>query len=100
IPARGVRVVVEVRDDAAGWSELACGTTDDDGRIAAFQPPLGALKPGVFRLRFATDDYFRASHLPSFYPELQVIVRLDDPAPHYHVPLLLSPFGYSTYRGR
>jgi 5-hydroxyisourate hydrolase len=98
-PARGVVAVLEVPDGAHGWSELGRGTTGDDGRIAAFNPPVAALKPGVYRLRFATGDYFAASRVPSFYPEVHVIVRIDDPAQHYHVPLLLSPFGYSTYRG-
>jgi 5-hydroxyisourate hydrolase len=98
-PARGIVVVLEAPDGAHGWSEVGRGTTDADGRIAAFDPPLNGLKPGVFRLRFATGDYFAVKRVSTFYPEVHVIVRIDDPAQHYHVPLLLSPFGYSTYRG-
>jgi 5-hydroxyisourate hydrolase len=99
MPARGVVVVLEVSDGEDRWTELGRGTTSDDGRITAFDPPLGGLKPGILRLRFATGDYFAASGTPTFYPEVSVVVRIDDPAKHYHIPLLLSPFGYSTYRG-
>jgi 5-hydroxyisourate hydrolase len=99
-PGRGIAVILEVAEGAHRWSELARGTTGEDGRITGFEPPLGALEPGVFRLRFATGDYFAASHQPFFYPEVHVVVRIDDPSQHYHIPLLLSPFGYSTYRGR
>jgi 5-hydroxyisourate hydrolase len=98
-PAPGIVVFLEVPDGAHNWRELARGTTGDDGRINAFEPPLGVLKPGILRLRFATGDYFAASRTRTFYPEVQVVVRIDDPADHFHVPLLLSPFGYSTYRG-
>ena len=84
-PAAGVDVVLESADGAV----LASGTTDADGRVGALGEDLA---PGVHRLRFAT-----AAHSP-FYPEVVVafVVGDDD---HYHVPLLLSPFGYSTYRG-
>jgi 5-hydroxyisourate hydrolase len=58
-----------------------------------------ALEAGAYRLRFATGAYFAADGVRAFYPEVHVVVHLDDPAQHYHVPLLLSPFGYSTYRG-
>ena len=57
------------------------------------------LKPGVYRLRFFTAAYFTAMGVHGFYPEVDVIVQIDDPAQHYHIPLLLSPFGYTTYRG-
>jgi len=58
-----------------------------------------SLKPGLYRLRFSTAAYFAAIGLHAFYPEVDVIVQIDDPAGHYHIPLLLSPFGYTTYRG-
>ncbi len=98
-PAGGIAVILEVPDGAHRWSELARGTTGADGRVSVFDPPLDRIKPGIFRLRFATGDYFAALRAASFYPEVQVVVRIDDPAQHYHIPLLLSPFGYSTYRG-
>jgi 5-hydroxyisourate hydrolase len=99
MPARGVAVVVEASDGALGWTELARGATNDDGRVTTFEPPLLGLQPGIFRLRFATGDYFAAGGMPTFYPEVLVVVRIEHPAQHYHIPLLLSPFGYSTYRG-
>jgi 5-hydroxyisourate hydrolase len=98
-PARGITVVLEVADGEHRWSELARGNTDEGGRLGTFNPPLTALGAGIYRLRFATGDYFAAAGVRTFYPEVQVVFRVDDPAQHYHIPLLLSPFGYSTYRG-
>ena len=102
LPARRVAVVLdllEVRDGRHQWSELGHGQTDDNGRLGTFDPPLSPLNAGVYRLRFATGDYFAGAGVRAFYPEVHVVVRLDDPAQHYHIPLLLSPYGYSTYRG-
>jgi 5-hydroxyisourate hydrolase len=99
VPARGIAVSLEVSHAAHRWSEIARGNTDDGGRIGAFDPPLPPLEAGIYRLRFATRDYFAASGVRAFYPEVQVVFQLDDPTEHYHIPLLLSPFGYSTYRG-
>jgi 5-hydroxyisourate hydrolase len=99
MPARGITVVLEIAEGEQRWSELGRGDTDEDGRIGTFNPPLTALGVGIYRLRFATGDYFAADGVPTFYPEVQVVVRIVDPAQHYHIPLLLSPFGYSTYRG-
>jgi 5-hydroxyisourate hydrolase len=102
-PASGIVVILEVPDrDAAGadgWTELARGTTSVDGRINDFHPSLDVLKPGILRLRFATGDYFAATGTATFYPEVHVVIQIADPAKHHHIPLLLSPFGYSTYRG-
>jgi 5-hydroxyisourate hydrolase len=100
-PARGIAVVVEIGHAADQWTELASAVTDGDGRIAQFAPSLTTLAPGVYRVRFFTGAYFRAMKVAAFYPEVDVIVQIDDPDQHYHihVPLLLSPFGYTTYRG-
>jgi 5-hydroxyisourate hydrolase len=98
-PAGGVTIVIEIGLGPERWVELARGVTDGDGRIAQFIPPLAPLKPGPYRLRFATAAYFTAAGVHGFYPEVNVIVQIDDPAQHYHIPLLLSPFGYTTYRG-
>jgi len=95
-PASGVAVTLEVLGQD-GWRELASGTTDADGRIAPLLPG-GAPAAGAYRLRFATGDYFRGLGAAAFYPEVVVHVRLE-PGTKYHLPLLLSPFGYSTYRG-
>ncbi len=91
-PAPGIRVVLECRRDG-GWDEVAAGATDPDGRVADLAPSTG---PGVHRLRFDVEGYFGAA---SFYPEVVVVFRVTDAAAHHHVPLLLSPFAYSTYRG-
>ena len=81
------------------WTELARGVTNDDGRIVQFDPPLAPLEPNVYRLRFATGAYFNRLGVRAFYPEVHVVVQIDDLARQYHIPLLLSPFGYTTYRG-
>lgn len=94
-PAVGVAVSLD-RQTEDGWSEVGSGVTNADGRI----PLLGAdqVEAGVYRLTFAVGDYFQATHRPSFYPEVQVTFRVSG-IEHLHLPLLLSTFGYSTYRG-
>ncbi|GAA1556896.1 hydroxyisourate hydrolase [Actinomadura kijaniata] len=79
------------------WQPLAEGETDDGGRWSVpDEAPGGA---GLYRLRFGTGRYFAALGGETFYPEIAVIFNAPDPGEHHHVPLLLSPFGYSTYRG-
>ena len=97
-PAGGVGVVLE-RSDAAGWTQLGRGATDADGRLRNLMAEGDGLQPGVYRLTFDTGGYFRRLELQGFYPEVQVVFTVRDGQQHYHVPLLLSPFGYSTYRG-
>lgn len=92
-PAAGVRVRLE----GAADSPPVDAVTDADGRVAELAA--GPLEPGEYRLRFDTGGYFGASGRDAFYPEVVVTFRITDPAQHYHVPLLLSPFAYSTYRG-
>lgn len=86
-------VGVAARLEGADGSVLARGTTDDDGRIADLGPV--DLAPGTYRITFDTGPYFAAT----FYPEVVLSFTIDDPQEHYHVPLLLSPYAYSTYRG-
>ncbi|MGH3434557.1 MAG: hydroxyisourate hydrolase [Thermocrispum sp.] len=93
-PAPGVTVRLESRTDG-GWSPVAEGTTDADGRIREFTPHGPAA--GVHRLVFDTGSYFAG--VPAFYPEVTVTFQITDAGEHHHVPLLLSPFAYSTYRG-
>ena len=95
-PAVGVTVALEHRA-AAGWEPVAEGRTDGDGRIADFGPV--DLEPGTYRVSFDTATYFAGNSQPAFYPEVAVTFTLDDAAAHYHVPLLLSPYAFSTYRG-
>lgn len=91
--------MLEQRGGSEGWMERARNVTDVDGRIADFLPSKALLEPGIYRLRFDTGGYFLTLGVPTFYPEVHVIVHLEEPAAHYHIPLLLSPYGYSTYRG-
>ena len=100
-PARGIAVVVEIGQGADRWAELARGVTDGDGRIGEFTPHARRLSmpgrlPAPLLHRAPTS---RRWAIHGFYPEVDVIVQIDDPAQHYHIPLLLSPFGYTTYRG-
>lgn len=94
-PAAGVEVVLLAEDG----SELGRGRTDDDGRVGDLRPAGSRLEPGVYRLHFAVGPYLESRSESGFYPSIDVSFRVVDPAEHYHVPLLLSPFGYSTYRG-
>jgi 5-hydroxyisourate hydrolase len=96
-PAAGMQVTLEARA-GDGWAPRGGGVTDADGRVPGLVAE-GALRAGVHRLTFATGDWFAAQGIEGFYPEVTVVCRIDDPAVHYHVPLLISPYGYSTYRG-
>jgi len=95
-PAAEVAVVLE-RRDPEGWRPVAEGRTDGDGRIGRLGPD--ELGTGTYRVTFAVADYFAARGRSTFYPEVVISFTLDDPAAHYHVPLLLSPYAFSTYRG-
>ena len=96
-PAAGVPAVLEGQA-GGGWKELGRGVTDADGRIKTLLAP-GALTAGVYRLSFDTAAYFKARGTAGFYPSVPIVFEITAAAEHYHVPLLLSPFGYSTYRG-
>ena len=98
-PAGGVPVVLEVRREAGVWERLGAGHTDADGRLRNLLPEGVALEAAVYRLTFETEVYFEAQGVRGFYPEAAIVFAVNDAAQHYHVPLLLSPFGYSTYRG-
>jgi 5-hydroxyisourate hydrolase len=97
-PAKGVAVELSRMDASGGWHKLADGVTNDDGRIPDLLPA-GGLEPGVHRLTFAVGPYFAAQRVDHFYPRVTVEFVVSDATRHHHVPLLLSPFGYSTYRG-
>ena len=92
-PAADVAVLLERADEDGMWLVSAHGATGQDGRLRF----PGALPPGRYRLTFATGGYFASRGAESFYPE--VTVTFTAASGHYHVPLLLSPFAYSTYRG-
>lgn len=89
-PASELKVTLQRRAEDQ-WAEVNSATTDGDGRVSELGTDLA---PGAYRVRFDTGDYGNR-----FYPEVVVSVDLDASSDHYHIPLLLSPFGYSTYRG-
>jgi 5-hydroxyisourate hydrolase len=96
-PASGVHVLLELMDARDSWNVAGRGVTDDEGRLRTLLTTAPA--PGVYRLVFDTRSYFERQGLRAFYPNVSVTFNVDDGNDHYHVPLLLSPFGYSTYRG-
>jgi len=111
-PAAGVRVRLERAGDT-GWAPAGEGTTGPDGRLRLSGDPgdpaagggdpgdlgTGAGDPGVYRMTFGSGEYFKARGSATFYPEVSITFEMTERAEHYHVPLLLSPFAYSTYRG-
>ena len=97
-PAAGVEVVLEIQEEAERWTSLGRGVTDHDGRLGTLMSAQAIPAPGIYRLIFQTQAYFDRSQTQTFYPRVTVVFTVVGEA-HYHVPLLLSPFGYSTYRG-
>ncbi len=97
-PARGVPVTLE-RQTSSDWEVIGKGVTDDDGRLRDLLSSDADLLSGNYRLTFDTETYFTQQQVEGFYPQVTVAFTVRDAAQHYHVPLLLSPFGYSTYRG-
>jgi 5-hydroxyisourate hydrolase len=96
-PAAGVPVILEIQK-ARAWRELSRGATDSDGRLRHLLAP-GSLVEGIYRLTFETREYFEARKVAAIFPEVNIVFEVKDATEHYHIPLLLSPFGYSTYRG-
>lgn len=97
-PATQLPIQLYKRDGSGEWKLLASGTTNNDGRIGDLLAP-GSLQTGVYQMRFDTGTYFAARQTPTFYPEVLVTFAIHATDEHYHVPLLISPFGFSTYRG-
>lgn len=99
IPAEGISVLLEFQSSQYEWKNIANGTTNHDGRILDLLPESYILQNGTYRLTFDTGNYFKKIHTETFYPYVQIVFTINDEKRHYHVPLLLNPFGYSTYRG-
>ena len=97
-PAKGVSITLQKSDKKNFWVDMASGKTNGDGRIGDLLSDDKALKKGTYRMVFRTKAYFDKENTPCFYPEVSVVFVVKDNE-HYHIPLLLSPFGYSTYRG-
>ena len=98
-PAGGVAVRLDLQNPDETWTELSHAWTDEDGRVKPFFLVEEPLSGGTYRLVFDTEAYFAGLGLEFFYPQVTVAFKIDDAAQHYHVPLLISPYGYSTYRG-
>jgi 5-hydroxyisourate hydrolase len=96
-PAAGVAVTLDMLDDGERWVRIAAGATDDDGRVKSLGPD--RLASGTYRLGFDTGAYYAATKTETFFPEVTLTFAVAESQAHYHVPLLLSPFAYSTYRG-
>ena len=97
--AAAIAVTLERRADDGRWDPVGRGHTDQDGRLRTLYPASEPLRPGVYRLTFDTQKYFDSLDTAAFYPEVVVVFETAAGEAHYHVPLLLSPFGFSTYRG-
>ena len=97
-PAAGVAVVLERRTEADDWQRVARGVTNEDGRLSDLLSA-GSLEAATYRLTFETGPYMAKQGITTFYPHVPIVFEVVDAGQHYHVPLLLSPFGYSTYRG-
>ena len=95
-PAEGVDVVLE-RQQSDGFVVVTRGATDADGRVKGLVT--GAPEPGTWRIRFDTGGYHRALGVDGFYPYVEIVFLTTSAAEHYHVPLLINPYGFSTYRG-
>lgn len=111
-PAQGLLITLyrHVRSDSASenssldegtWEEIGRTVTNDDGRGPGWLSPqaIAAMQPGIFKATFFTKEYFDRTGTANFYPQVDIIFRIADVTQHYHIPLNLSPFGYSTYRG-
>jgi 5-hydroxyisourate hydrolase len=98
-PAAGIQVTLEVQSADQNWKSVGTAKTDPSGRIENFLESLARAKPGVYRMVFETELYFQNLKMETFYPTISIVFQIRNAEEHYHVPLLLSPYGYSTYRG-
>ena len=99
IPARDLSINLERHENSGQWRVIGSGRTDQDGRCAQLVAADETLTPGTYRLAFDTASYHSAQEVQGFYPIVQVSFLVREGETHYHVPLLLSPYGYTTYRG-
>ena len=97
-PASGVSFTLEIKGDDGAWRPAGRGATDGDGR-AKLLAAESLVPAGIYRVTFDTGAYFRAWNVEGFYPEVAVVFEVKQPSQHHHVPLLLAPYSYSTYRG-
>ena len=98
-PAAGVGVLLEKLDVQNHWLILKESATNADGRVEDLLAPGSEAEPGTYRMSFEVGTYFRSTKRDSFYPYVSISFEIKKAEEYYHVPLLLSPYGYSTYRG-
>jgi 5-hydroxyisourate hydrolase len=96
-PAAGVTIML-YQQQGETWQMLSQGQTNADGRIPDLLDPATVLEPGTYKMKFLTQEYFDREAEPTFYPFVEIVFSLADSS-HYHIPLLISGFGYATYRG-
>lgn len=98
-PAAGIHVQLRCQDASGTWQDVGHGVTDDDGRVSQLGAASQAFAPGNYQIHFELETYFQRRGRDAFYPTATIAFRPQDARAHYHIPLLLSNFGYSTYRG-
>ncbi|MGG5837318.1 hydroxyisourate hydrolase [Huaxiibacter chinensis] len=98
LPSPDVTVTLE-KQQQNNWTSVASGKTDADGRIKSLYPQDQDMQPGVYKVTFKTHDYFQSQKLESFFPEIPVQFTVTRTNEKLHIPLLLSQYGYSTYKG-
>jgi len=98
-PAAGIPATLDSQRSDGTWERAGEGVTNDDGRIKPLLPESLPLVAGTYRIRFDVDTYLVKFHRKAFFPSVTLEFRVENPAEHFHVPLLLSPYGFSTYRG-
>ena len=98
LPSSNMDVTLEAQQGDK-WVKLNESKTDADGRIKALYPADASLQKGIYKVTFKTGDWFKANNKRTFFPEVPVVFVIDGSLEHYHIPMLLSSYGYSTYRG-
>ena len=99
-PAREVPITLEyLQSPPSLWQLIASAKTNADGRAPSLLPTGHILAAGTYRLAFDTAAYFATQKIETFYPRVEILFTIKDPHQHHHIPLLISPYGYSTYRG-
>ena len=98
-PAKDVPVRLERRDNSGAWALLGSSRTDNDGRCGQLLPGNDNLRAGVYRLAFDTASYHLAQKTETLYPAVEIVFQVREGDSQFHIPLLLSPYGYTTYRG-
>ncbi|MBC7474670.1 MAG: hydroxyisourate hydrolase [Candidatus Sericytochromatia bacterium] len=97
-PAANIPILLEQSLGINKWQEIALGSTNKDGRASNLLTDGKILEKGIYRISFDTDTYFKNNEIDGFYPMVSIVFKIES-SDHYHVPLLLNPYGYSTYRG-